>query len=360
MFIRSWVLSFCLSLTISLGAVVQVVEQDKALLVKTEYGDYFVAEPVLVDLIKSPAFKRLQHIHQYGVCRYVRPEKQFTRYEHCLGVFVLLRHYGASLDEQIAGLLHDVSHTVFSHVGDFVFNKYYNTYSYQDDIHEWYLQKVGIMDILQKYGFGACCSEHAKKSQRMLEQDKPNLCMDRIEYLLRGGLADDLISQDDVKPILDDLYFENQQWVFKHADKAKQLALVSLWLSENIFGTPWNLFIYTHASEALLRAVDLKLMSVDDIHFSVDDVVWQQLNAADDALIKQSLDKVIHYKNYYKISNALDYDLHFTGKCLGVDPWVEVEDGVQRLSAVDAGYGAEYKRVHALLANGWYLKLVRS
>ena len=59
----------------------------------------------------------------------------------------------------------------------------------------------------------------------MLEQDKPDLCMDRIEYLLRGALVDNLIDSKYIMPIVqEDLYFENQTWIFKHADKARQLA----------------------------------------------------------------------------------------------------------------------------------------
>ncbi len=64
-----------------------------------------------------------------------------------------MRIKGASLDEQIAGLLHDVSHTVFSHVGDFVFNFESKKDAYQDSCHEWFLKKYGIEEILSKHGF---------------------------------------------------------------------------------------------------------------------------------------------------------------------------------------------------------------
>ena len=53
-----------------------------------------------------------------------------TRFEHSLGVFALLRRLRAPRREQVAGLLHDISHTAFSHAVDFVFT------SEEQDHHE--------------------------------------------------------------------------------------------------------------------------------------------------------------------------------------------------------------------------------
>lgn len=337
-------------------ADVRVVRNAASIELKTEYGDYHVEEPVLIELFESPAFKRLQLIHQYGVCCYARNEKPFTRYDHSIGVFVLLRRYGACLEEQIAGLLHDVSHTVFSHVGDVIFDNYYDQYSYQDNIHEWYLQKSGITDILCKHGYGYACSVGNKKKQRMLEQDKPNLCIDRIEYLLRGGLVDDLITEQDIEPILQNLYFENQQWIFKNTEQANKLARIALQLTENIFGAPWNSFIYHYASQALKNAVKIGLLTMDDIHFSTDDVVWQKMCACADAGVALSIDKIIHYNTYFTVGSPEDYSQHFKAKFLGVDPLVETQNSIVRLSIIDPAYAAEYVRVKNKMAQGCYIK----
>jgi HD superfamily phosphohydrolase len=343
---------------IQIQAIVTTIDHGNYVTIQSEYGDYKIEEPVLIDLIKSPAFERLKYIHQYGVCRFAREEKQFTRYDHSLGVFVLLRKFGASIEEQIAGLLHDVSHTVFSHVGDVLFNTYFKKYSYQDDIHEWYLKKVGIINILKSYGLETCCTVQAKKRFRMLEQDRPNLCIDRIEYLLRGGLVDNFIMQDDVHKILNDLYFENLQWVFVTKESAKKLADLGLKLSEHIFGSDWNIFIYTQASNALKHAVEIGVLNMDDIHFSTDDVVWQKMAASSDPYLIQELDKITHYKKYYTLGNQNDFDIHLKGKFLCIDPWVEIKDGTQRLREIDLEYACEFNRVKNLIERGWYFKLV--
>lgn len=338
-----------------IAADVCVIKNQTSLTVCTEYGDHEIDEPVLIELIESPAMERLKHISQYGVTCYARHKQDFSRYDHSLGVFVLLRRFNASLEEQVAGLLHDASHTVYSHVGDFVFSHYFDRYSYQDDIHEWFLDKSGVTTILKKYAFENCCSEKTKKNMRMLEQDKPDLCMDRIEYLLRGGLSDNLLSIQDAQEILDDLYFENGVWICKTIESARKIGATSLWLSEHIFGSAWNAFTYTHAAHALKRALEIKVLSLDDIHFSTDDVVWQKLKSVNDPLINLSLDKVEQYGNYFALGDENHYTTHFKAKFLGVNPWVETDNGIARLKDLDAHYAQEYERVNGITKRGWYI-----
>ena len=81
-------------------------------------------------LIGCPTFQRLKGVRQAGPSALAFPFKDVTRYEHSLGVFALLRRLRAPRREQVAGLLHDISHTAFSHAVDFVFT------SEEQDHHE--------------------------------------------------------------------------------------------------------------------------------------------------------------------------------------------------------------------------------
>ena len=78
------------------------------------YGEEEIREKVLVDLINCKSIQRLKGLAQFGLPDEYYHRNGFSRYEHSLGVLIFLRKFGTDLNEQIAGLLHDVSHTAFS------------------------------------------------------------------------------------------------------------------------------------------------------------------------------------------------------------------------------------------------------
>ncbi|HEY0175824.1 MAG TPA: HD domain-containing protein, partial [Pedobacter sp.] len=84
------------------------------------YGTFELPE-IFDDLLNSKAMQRLGKIHHSGAVFLVNPDICHTRLEHSIGVMLLIRMLGGTELEQIAGLLHDISHTAFSHVGDYVF-----------------------------------------------------------------------------------------------------------------------------------------------------------------------------------------------------------------------------------------------
>src|SRR4030042_1344956 len=118
------------------------------------YGSIILDDPVLLELIRSPSVQRLKDISQYGIPDPYYHMKNFSRYEHSLGVMVLLRNLAASVEEQVAGLLHDVSHLAFSHVIDFLYGQgKKGVEDHQDSIHTAYIRETEIPAILKKHGF---------------------------------------------------------------------------------------------------------------------------------------------------------------------------------------------------------------
>lgn len=73
------------------------------------YGEIKINEPILLKLLGSPSILRLKKISQCGVPDRYYHLKNYSRYEHSVGAMILLRKLGATLEEQVAGLLHDVS-----------------------------------------------------------------------------------------------------------------------------------------------------------------------------------------------------------------------------------------------------------
>ncbi|MBX9977735.1 MAG: HD domain-containing protein, partial [Alphaproteobacteria bacterium] len=126
-----------------------MVKSSKGIKISSVHGDFLINEPVLIDLINSPAFERLKKIRQYGTCDYGYPTNiTYWRYDHCIGSMLLIRKYGGDLRTQIAALLHDVSHTAFSHSVDPLFMGGFTKGAYQDKIHTTFLKERGLEAIL--------------------------------------------------------------------------------------------------------------------------------------------------------------------------------------------------------------------
>src|ERR1700722_5435982 len=243
MFYRILVLS-CLLSTFVFAEVIQ-----------TFYGPVEVKEPILLELIHSPAFKRLKHVHQYGVAYYTTHREEYNRYDHSLGVFAILRKNKASLEEQISGILHDVSHTVFSHVGDWVFGKEYQEEEYQNMIFKMYISHSGIEDILIKYGYTITQVQAKSKQFTMLEQPLPNLCADRIEYNLQGAYYRHFLTKEEVLELYEDLKFEDGRWIGTRIDLLKKLARFPLFMTRDCWGAASNYALSRWLSDAIVRGL---------------------------------------------------------------------------------------------------------
>ena len=330
----------------------------KTINLETIYGNFEINDPVIIELLSHPMMLRLKNIRQYGVNYYVIKPETYHRYEHSIGVYLLLKKYGASLKEQVAGLLHDVSHTVFSHVGEWIFDHKDGLSSYQDDNHDSFLKATGFAEILEKHGFTLASINHKHNNFSLLEQDLPDLCLDRIEYNLQGGLRENLITKDDFDAILNSLKFKDDKWYFTDIENAKKFALISLYHTEKIWGSPLGLLTYKLTGQALKIALNKKYLSLDDIKFGEDDIVWQKLITIDDVQIKYLVNKLINHQNFYLPSSAEEADFFLHSKFRGVNPWVKINNKFQRLTEVDADYAEKYFALKKIYASPLGIKII--
>ncbi|HSX37752.1 MAG TPA: HD domain-containing protein [Chlamydiales bacterium] len=324
--------------------------------IETFYGPLEVEEPVLLELIRSPAMQRLKGIHQYGVAYYTTHREEFYRYDHSIGVFAVLRTHGAGLKEQIAGLLHDVSHTVFSHVGDWIFGKEYQENDYQNSTHRNYLISSGVDEILLKYGIGIDEVSPKNREFMRLEQPLPNLCADRIDYNLQGAFYQGFLSREEARELFDDLQFVEGRWVTRREDLAKKISQFALFMTEDCWGNALNYANSKWLADAILRGIEIGLLSWKEIHFGLDQEVWDKLAMSGDEVIEERMRRLTNPEGYFWMG-ADDSDLRVPFRCRGIDPWIWREGDVERLSAMDLEYAAELRMVKERAAIGWSIRL---
>lgn len=322
-------------------------------IVETFYGPVEVQEPILLELIECPAMQRLKKLHQYGISYYTTHSEPYNRFDHSVGVFAILRKSGASLLEQIAGLLHDASHTAFSHVGDYLFHA---KDAYQDEIHEWFLERSGIGEILQKHGYKI--EDVLPKSGRFhaLEQELPNLSADRIDYNLQGAYFQGFLSKEEAVELFADFQFIEDNWVSTKADLLEKMASFSLFMTQDCWGSAVNYFISHWFSEAIRRAIEIGLIQIDEIHFGTDDDLWERIFGSKDPIIEKLVGQIFHPLAYFSIGEPAEIRLPM--KFRGVDPWVLGEKGVIRLTALRPNYGSQFLSVQSRMKEGWPVYMI--
>lgn len=334
-----------------------IFTQTESITLNTLYGKIHITEPALIELIESQPLQRLKEIYQLGIWRYSVKDDHFTRYDHSIGVFTLVRIKGGTLREQIAALLHDVSHTAFSHVGAFFFvddNKEMD--AFQDNLHEWYIHATGISDILKKHGFPVDKVSPKDPAFKRLEQDLPHLCADRIDYNIRGALWNDLITPEQAISIINDLQFTDGFWYFNTRESALLLAHASLNMTVTMWGSAENFATGQWLAQALKRAASLGIITKNDLYFSTDTIVWKKMMDSNDAEILNNLNKIKDCYNHFELDDT-NYTTFTKGKFRGLNPVVKTERGYYNLLDIDQNYAYEYQTAQKTLESGWHIRL---
>ncbi len=293
------------------------------------YGSENIKEKVLTELINSKPLQRLKGIAQWGLPNEYHFKNGFSRYEHSVGVFVLLRKLNANLEEQIAGLIHDISHTAFSHVIDWVVGNPLKE-DYQDSVHKEFIKKSSIKNILDKNRFSF---EKISKLENftLLEREAPSLCADRIDYCLRELILDS--ERDYVQSIFLDLENKNNQIVFRNKKTAEIFAKEYQKMQRNHWGGNQARTRYYILSNVLKKALESKIILLEDLN-KTDDFVLEKLTSCNDQFILENLNllksnlKIIEDENGIELKKKFRY----------IDPEISVNGSFKKLSDLSKDY----------------------
>lgn len=330
------------------------------ILIETLYGSEIIEEQLILELLDSPTMQRLKGIDQSGSCRYINKIGPYSRYTHSVGVYFLLKRFNAPLCEQAAGLLHDASHTTFSHTGDWLFSHGSHENSYQDHIHTWYLSQQNIASILERYHMTLEQMEVKDNGYDRLEQDLPDLCADRIEYNLFTGHLTGLLTKDDIKNILDDLHFDHGKWYFEDPLIAAKFARISLHFTETLWGSPWNAVLNELSAKILKRALELHIISSDDIHFGVDHTILERIAYTNDALINYLIQLCKNIDSCFVACAACEADYSCRCKFRGIDPLILFDGTLVRLTSIDPDFAEDYHRIKEYIQKGIHIRWLKN
>ena len=316
------------------------------------YGKQKVDNGLIIELLGSPELKRLDGVGQYGTWKMLDKKFDTTRLEHSFGVYVLLKRFGADLNEQVAGLLHDVNHTAFSHVVDYVLGDP-ETQEFGDAKHKDIILSSSIPAILKNHNVDVHkVSDH--HSFGLLDKDLPDLCCDRLDYCLRDALCCGFIDQKGVSEILDDLYVYEGEIICNNKAAAHRLASLFLKMSKFLWSNGVQAGSYLLLADALKIAVKENIISVDDF-YSTDDVLFNKLKDSGNEKILELLGNI--RKDAIVPGTKDDHDIFSKSKARFIDPKFINNCSVKKLSDVDPMFKKEVEDFKAWIAPGFYIKV---
>jgi hypothetical protein len=290
------------------------------------YGQMSVDDPRILSLIACPTFQRLKGIKQAGPSAFAFPFKTVTRFEHSLGVYVLLRSLNADLREQVAGLLHDISHTAFSHAVDFVYTS--EEQNHHEQLKHTFLERPDIVTALKSLRFTPD-DFYDDAIYPLLERPLPWLCADRFDYFCRDGLACGVLEPGDASAFRAHLTVIEGTLVFTDASVARRAVERFAVMNRDWWASATESYIYNEFADALREGFRLGVLGKSDL-LADDTHVLACLESAHSPLINEKLDHVVHFRP----ERLGGFRPRITPKVRWIDPPVQVGTGFAPLSAV--------------------------
>lgn len=316
------------------------------------YGD-FIIDGLLEELVFSSPVQRLKGVYQGGASYFVNEKWNVTRYEHSIGVMLLIKKLGGSLEEQIAGLLHDVSHTAFSHVIDFVFEN--KDEDYHEKIYHQIITNSEIPRILREYGYDYknILFDHSK--WKLLEQPAPELCVDRIDYTLRDMYHYGNVTLAEIKIFLDNLILIDGKIYLNNITMAEWFVRTYYKEVIDFFMNPLNIYGYDLLAKTLKVALDKKIINLNTL-LRTDEEVMDILRLSDDKEVRGLLNQI--HQNVTVKEDKFEYDLHRKNKVRMIDPTVLYEDQLIHASKLSMEIKKMNEKAKRKAEEGMFVKII--
>ena len=312
------------------------------------WKDITIEDLKILPLINHPTFQRLKKIwiSTYGYLFELK--RNATRYDHSVGVYLLLKHFNAPIEEQVAGLLHDISHTALSHVSTYAFLGKYDGTEFRELQHKRFFEESGLSQLVADLGFDPeyISNEH---NFPLLEDSLPDVCADRLDYALRDGLHLQILSRQQVDKILQGIVVNNSEFVFANEESAFLYSFNFYLLNLLHYGSPAEAHFNNDFGDLVKYAVESGALLEED-WFSDDVYLVEKLKNSTDEKILDWLGK---YNNKMVVYEDTENPHKvFPKKLRVVDPKVLINSKtgqIKRLTEISSVYAKlikDYKDAH--------------
>lgn len=298
----------------------------------------------LTEAADAPAMLRLQNVGMNCGCEYTNfPDfahlAPYSRFDHSMGVALIVWHFTQNSAQAMSGLLHDIATPTFAHVVDFLHGDHMTQESTESATSAMIRADANLCATLERrqLPFEAVEDYHRYP---IADNDSPKLSADRLEYTLGNGVNFGLITKAQAAALYADLTVGTNEsgqteLVFRTPDIGLRFAQTALKCSE-IYISDADRYAMQILSELLKQAIDGGILEEADL--------WQQ----ESAVIAKLQDSALsgQWQRFCGLSQMLRQDApgsdgtwrQIFAKKRCIDPYVQ---GHGRVSALFPDFGRQ-------------------
>lgn len=291
------------------------------------------------EFAKVKEMQRLKDVGMNCGCEYTSFERfqnlrPYSRFDHSIGVALIIWNFTGDLKQTIAGLLHDIATPVFAHTVDFLNGDHEKQESTETATATLIESSEEILLLLDKYGV-ALSDIVDYHVYPIADNDSPKLSADRLEYTLGNMYNYGFASIAEIKSIYGNLKVGvvagQEELLFKSIDQARLFCEYMIDCS-NIYICDEDRFSMQALADLIALAIERKVMTRNDLY--LDEKAIIKKFEADEVLFQAWSE----YRSYSKIQisskNQSDhYWIKVPAKKRYINPMV---DQVGRIIDIDA------------------------
>lgn len=207
----------------------------------------------------------------------------YTRYEHSLGVALILCRFTDRKEVILSGLFHDIATPAFSHVIDFLNGDHETQESTEGETYSIIAGSPCIASLLNRDALSV--SDVADYHLYSLaDNDSPRLSADRLEYMLGNIVNYGYGTLEQVQRFLEDLCAGinedgEEEMMFMHEDIAEEFALLAMKCG-HIFSCNEDRYGMEFLAGILKNAVKEGILEYDDFRRTEAEVIALLMNSS--------------------------------------------------------------------------------
>ena len=251
-------------------------------------------------LIQTPSLQRLKDIGmncgvEYTNFAFFQNIIPYSRYEHSIGVSLIVYHFTHDKKQTVAGLLHDIATPVFAHTIDFYHQDHLKQESTEFDTKKIIEQDPFLVSLLKKYGLTIeeVCNYHLYP---LCDNDSPQLSADRLEYTLGNMYSYGFCTLKEIQNLFNDLKVNDleNEIIFKHEELAYFFTKHMLQCS-HVYVMDEDRYAMEYLSHLIKKAIEKNVVSESDFYLKEKEFI---------DLLKKDQEIKNLWENYQKLNKV--------------------------------------------------------